>query len=291
MQQADYQTSYFPTWCPGCGNFGIWGSLKDALSKLDWKPDEFCVVYGVGCSGNMNDFIKAYGFHSLHGRAIANAVGLRLANHKLPVVVVGGDGDLLGEGGNHLMHACRGNYNITVMVHNNQVYGLTTGQNSPTALKGTKGKSTPQGTLEEPLNPTALAISQGASFVGQGFAGDIPHLTNLMQQAILHKGFSVVNVYQPCVTFNKLNTYAWFRQRVYHLDENYDKTNKVAAMEKSFEIVEKIPLGILYQVEKPTYEESIEQLGNTPLYQHNPQVSLDDLIVELGGSTRHGGGG
>lgn len=281
MQQTDYQTSYFPTWCPGCGNFGIWGSLKTALANVGWKPEEFCVVYGVGCSGNMNDFVKAYGFHSLHGRSIPNAIGIKLANHRLPVVVVGGDGDLLGEGGNHLMHACRGNYNITVMVHNNQVYGLTTGQNSPTALKGTKGKSTPQGIIEEPLNPTALAISQGASFVGQGFAGDIPHLTNLMQQAINHKGFSIVNVYQPCVTFNKLNTYAWFRQRVYHLDENYDKTNKVAAMEKSFELIEKIPLGVLYQVDKPTYEESIEQLGDVPLYQHVPQASLENLIPEL----------
>ncbi|KKS24504.1 MAG: Pyruvate synthase subunit beta [Microgenomates group bacterium GW2011_GWC1_41_8] len=281
MQQTDYQTSYFPTWCPGCGNFGIWGSLKDALSKLEWKPDEFCVVYGVGCSGNMNDFIKAYGFHSLHGRALPNAIGIKLANHKLPVVVVGGDGDLLGEGGNHMIHACRGNYNITVMIHNNQVYGLTTGQNSPTALKGTKAKSTPQGIIEEPLNPTALAISQGASFVGQGFAGDIPHLTNLIQQAILHKGFSVVNVYQPCVTFNKLNTYAWFRQRVYHLDENYDKTNKVAAMEKSFELLEKIPLGILYQVEKPTYEESIGQLGEIPLYKHDKIAKADQLLSEF----------
>ena len=167
------------------------------------------------------------------------------------------------------------------MIHNNQVYGLTTGQNSPTALKGTKAKSTPQGIIEEPLNPTALAISQGASFVGQGFAGDIPHLTNLMQQAIQHKGFSVVNVYQPCVTFNKLNTYAWFRQRVYHLDEQYDKTNKVAAMEKSFELLEKIPLGILYQVEKPTYEESIEQLGDAPLYQHVSQASFDNLVPEF----------
>ncbi|KKR72829.1 MAG: 2-oxoacid ferredoxin oxidoreductase, subunit beta [Candidatus Roizmanbacteria bacterium GW2011_GWB1_40_7] len=229
----------------------------------------------------MNDFIKAYGFHSLHGRALPNAIGIKLANHKLPVVVVGGDGDLLGEGGNHMIHACRGNYNITVMIHNNQVYGLTTGQNSPTALKGTKAKSTPQGIIEEPLNPTALAISQGASFVGQGFAGDIPHLTNLIQQAILHKGFSVVNVYQPCVTFNKLNTYAWFRQRVYHLDENYDKTNKVAAMEKSFELLEKIPLGILYQVEKPTYEESIGQLGEIPLYKHDKIAKADQLLSEF----------
>ena len=230
----------------------------------------------------MNDFVKAYGFHSLHGRALPNAIGIKLANHKLPIVVVGGDGDLLGEGGNHMIHACRGNYNITVMIHNNQVYGLTTGQVSPTALKGSKSKSTPQGIIEEPLNPTALAITQGASFVGQGFAGDIPHLTNLMMQAIQHKGFSVVNVFQPCVTFNKLNTYAWFRQRAYKLDEtNHDKTNRVAAVDKSFELLEKIPLGILYQVEKPTYEDSVEQLQETPLYQISSSVHFDNLISEL----------
>ena len=282
MNQTDYQTSYFPTWCPGCGNFGIWGSLKDALVKMEWKPDEFCVVYGIGCSGNMNDFIKAYGFHSLHGRAIPNAVGIRLANHKLPVVVVGGDGDLLGEGGNHFMHACRGNYDITVMVHNNQVYGLTTGQNSPTSLKGTRAKSTPEGIIEDPLNPTALAITQGATFVGQGFAGDIPHLTNLMQQAIQHKGFSVVNVYQPCVTFNKLNTYAWFRQRVYKLEEaGHDKTDKIAAIVKSLENIEKIPIGVLYQIDKPTYEESIPQLGDIPLYQHTLTLSADEMLSEM----------
>jgi 2-oxoglutarate ferredoxin oxidoreductase subunit beta len=282
MNQADYQTEYFPTWCPGCGNFGIWGSLKEALSKLAWKPDEFCVVYGVGCSGNMNDFIKAYGFHSLHGRALPNAVGMKLGNHKLPVIVVGGDGDLLGEGGNHLIHACRGNYNITVILHNNQVYGLTTGQNSPTALKGTKGKSTPEGIIEEPLNPTALAITQGASFVGQGFAGNIPHLTNLMIQAIQHTGFSLVNVFQPCVTFNKTNTYAWFRERVYTLDETgYDKTDRIAATAKAFEIVEKIPLGILYQVNKPSYEESIVQLGDTPLCQHKITLPLAEMLQEM----------
>ena len=283
MQQTDYQTSYFPTWCPGCGNFGIWGSLKDALSKLEWKPDEFCVVYGVGCSGNMNDFIKAYGFHSLHGRALPNAIGIKLANHKLPVVVVGGDGDLLGEGGNHMIHACRGNYNITVMIHNNQVYGLTTGQNSPTALKGTKAKSTPQGIIEEPLNPTALAISQGASFVGQGFAGDIPHLTNLIQQAILHKGFSVVNVYQPCVTFNKVNTYTFYRERIYKLDDKHDLRDREKALSIVSDPGHKIPLGIIYQVERPTYQDQEIVLQQGPLVKQiikNPSEHAD-LLAEF----------
>lgn len=277
MNPTDYNTSYFPTWCPGCGNFGVWGALKAAIAGTGWKPDEFCVVYGVGCSGNMNDFVKAYGFHALHGRALANAVGMRLANHKLPLVIVGGDGDQYGEGGNHLLHACRANFDMTLFVHNNQVYGLTTGQVSPTSEKGIKSKSTPGGIIEEPVNPMALAITQGATFVAQGFAGDIVHLTELMKQAIAHKGFSIVNVFQPCVTFNKHNTYQWFRERVYKLDDMFDRSNKLAALEKTL-TMDKIPLGILYEISRPTYEESVEVLLEAPLISSKLKVGFDQLV-------------
>ncbi|HLB60173.1 MAG TPA: 2-oxoacid:ferredoxin oxidoreductase subunit beta [Patescibacteria group bacterium] len=280
MANPNEYSGYFPTWCPGCGNFGIWGSLKDAFSKLGWQPDQFAIVYGVGCSGNMNDFVKAYGLHSLHGRAIPNAIGLKLANHTLPVVVIGGDGDLTGEGGNHLMHGCRGNYDMTVFIHNNQVYGLTTGQVSPTSSKGHKSKSTPEGIIEEPVNPLALALTQGATFVGQAFAGDIPHLTDMMMQAINHKGFSVVSIYQPCVTFNKINTYMWFRERIYKLDESHNKTDRVAAYAKTIE-QDKIPLGVLYQVEKPTYEEQLAQLAEGSLVQRQYSVDINNLIEEF----------
>jgi|SRR3989344_3744529 len=280
MKPNDFNTAYFPTWCPGCGNFGIWGALKNAITETGWGPDQFAIVFGVGCSGNMNDFVKAYAFHSLHGRALPNAIGMRLSNHILPIIVVGGDGDLLGEGGNHLMHACRGNFDITVILHNNQVYGLTTGQVSPTSEKGIKSKSTPAGIIEEPLNPIALAVSQGATFVGQGFAGDLVHLSQLMKQAIDHKGFSLVNVYQPCVTFNKHNTYQWFRERVYKLDETYDTSSKLAALEVSF-THEKIALGVLYKSPRPTYEESLPQLEHGPLIDQPVSVTLDDLLPEF----------
>jgi 2-oxoglutarate ferredoxin oxidoreductase subunit beta len=279
MNPNDYN-GYFPTWCPGCGNYGIWAALKAALVKLGWKPDDFAIVYGVGCSGNMNDFVKVYGLHSLHGRAVPNAIGLKLANHKLPVIVIGGDGDQYGEGGNHFMHACRGNYDLTVLVHNNQVYGLTTGQVSPTANKGAKSKSTPTGIIEEPVNPIALAVSQGASFVAQGFSGDIPLLTDLIVSAINHKGFSLVNCYQPCVTFNKVNTYQWFRERVYKLDESYNKTDKKNALDLSIEH-DKIPLGVIYQVERPVYEESLSQLQQGSLVEQGMQFDYKSLIDEF----------
>lgn len=280
MNPNDYN-QYFPTWCPGCGNFGIWGALKNALVKLAWKSDSFSMVYGIGCSGNMNDFMKAYGLHSLHGRAIPNAIGIRLANHNLPVIVTAGDGDLLGEGGNHLTHACRGNYDITVIIHNNQIYGLTTGQASPTTLKGTKSKSTPQGLIEVPINPTALAITQGATFVAQGYAGDLPHLTDLIVKASQHKGFAVVNAFQPCVTFNKINTHQWFRERVYKLDDSYNPNDMIGAIEKTLELPDKVPLGVLYKAERPTYEESVEQLKKGPLVNQTPTADTDALIHEL----------
>lgn len=279
MNPNDYN-NYFPTWCPGCGNYGIWASLKGALASLAWKPDQFTIVYGVGCSGNMNDFVKVYGLHSLHGRAMPNAIGLKLANHKLPVIVVGGDGDQYGEGGNHFMHACRGNYDITLLVHNNQVYGLTTGQVSPTSLKGSKSKSTPKGIIEDPVNPTALAITQGATYVAQGFAGDIPQLTKLIVDGINHKGFSLINVYQPCVTFNKVNTYQWFREKVYKLDETHNKEDIKQALSITVGN-DKIPTGVLYQVQKPTYEESLSQLENGALVDQEPTFDFKTLIDEL----------
>lgn len=279
MIASDFN-DYFPTWCPRCGDYGIWAALKEAFVKLGWQPDQFAMVFGIGCSGNMNDFVKGYGFHALHGRAIPNAKGIRLANHKLPVVVIGGDGDLLGEGGNHFIHACRGNFDMTVIIHNNQVYGLTTGQVSPTAPQGCQAKSTPQGIVEIPLNPTALAITQGASFVGQGFAGDIQHLTNLISAGIQHQGFSVINVFQPCATFNKVNTYKWYLERIYKLDESYDNKNIQPALKKAMEF-EKLPLGILYQADRPTYEASLPQLAEKSLVEQALAVDIKSLLEEF----------
>lgn len=273
---------YFPTWCPGCGNFGIWAAVKNAFAALQYNPDNIAVVFGIGCSGNMNDFLWANSFHALHGRSIPNAIGIKIANHQLPVVAIVGDGDCYGEGGNHFLHAARGNHDITVIVHDNRVYGLTTGQVAPTASQGFKSKSTPQGIIEMPVNPLALALTQGATFVSQGFSGDIPHLTDLIVAAVKHRGFSLINVFQPCVTFNQENSYAWYRQRVYKLNpDSYDAVNFNLALEKTFELEEKIPIGIIYQVKRATYTDNLSQLQETPLTEAKKGIVLEKFINEF----------
>jgi 2-oxoglutarate ferredoxin oxidoreductase subunit beta len=225
-------TGYKPTWCPGCGNWGIGMSLKMAFVEMGMMPSSVMISFGIGCSGNMNDFVNGYAMHGLHGRAIATAVGMKLANHKMPVCAVVGDGDCYGEGGNHFLHACRGNHDIKVLIHDNRVYGLTTGQVSPMAEKGQKSKSTPSGIIETPVDPLALAITQGASFVAQTFAGDTKHMVETIKKAFAHTGFAVVNVLQPCVTFDKKSTYQYYMQHVYKLDASYNPGDKMAALAK-----------------------------------------------------------
>ncbi len=276
-------TGYKPTWCPGCGNWGIGAALKSAFTQLGFNPSRVVVIFGIGCSGNMNDFLNAYAIHSLHGRAIPNAIGVKLANHKLPVVAVVGDGDCYGEGGNHLIHAARGNHDITVIVHDNGVYGLTTGQVAPTAPKGFKSKSTPSGIIENSINPLALALTQGATFVAQTFAGETAHMIEIIKQGIVHKGFSLINILQPCVTFNKFNTYQYYKEHSYKLPFDYQKDNYQLALQKTTELFEeKFPLGVLYQVEKPTYTEHLPQLSEKPLIEKerftNFQSVVDDFI-------------
>ena len=229
----------------------------------------------------MNDFLNAYAMHGLHGRAIPSAIGMKVANHNMDTIVIGGDGGIYGEGGNHFLHACRGNHDMTVIVHDNMVYGLTTGQVAPTAKKGYKSKSTPNGIIEVPVNALALAITQGATFVAQGFAGDARGLTEILKGAITHKGFSLVNILQPCVTFNKVNTYQYYLQRVYKLDEKHDATDIRVAMERSMDILEeKYPTGILYQTERAAYHEQIDQL-ESPLVSRAPNTSIDAYLPHL----------
>lgn len=275
-------SGYFPTWCPGCGNFGIWAALKSAFTKLGFTQENFAVIFGIGCSGNMNDFLWTTSFHALHGRALPTAIGVKLANHQLPVVCIVGDGDCYGEGGNHLLHASRGNHDITVIVHDNRVYGLTTGQVAPTAMKGFKAKSTPSGIIEMPVNPLALCITQGATFVAQGFSGDMTSLSDLIVEAVRHKGFSLVNVFQPCVTFNQQTTYAWYRERVYKLTEkNHDPKDIKKALEKTLELEEKIPLGIVFQQDRPVYTDSLPQVAQKSLIEADLHVDLTPFIKEF----------
>ena len=275
-------TGYKPTWCPGCGNWGIGMALKTAFIEMGLSPSSLMISFGIGCSGNMNDFINGYAMHGLHGRAVATAVGMKLANHKLPVCAIVGDGDCYGEGGNHFLHACRGNHDIKVIIHDNRVYGLTTGQVAPTAEKGQKSKSTPSGIIEVPVDPLALAITQGATLVAQTFAGDTKHMVETIKKAFQHTGFAVVNVLQPCVTFGEKSTYQYYMQRVYKLDSNYNPADKTAALEKAFEVEkEKFPLGVLYQSQRKAYhQEAIADnavsLINQPRFQ-----DFDNLVEEF----------
>lgn len=271
------------TWCKGCGNFGIFVALKNAFDKLGWKPNDVLLTYGIGCHGHMVNYLNAFGFEGLHGRALPVATGAKLANHKLNVISIVGDGDNLGEGGNHFTHACRRNVDTTCIIHDNQVYGLTVGQSSPTSAIGFKSKTAPTGTVEEPINPALIALAAGAPFVAQGFSGDIKQLTDLFVAAIQHKGFSVVNVFQPCVTFNYLNTYKWFYERVYKIEETgYAPNDKMQAMAKALEIGEKLPTGIIYNVERPLFEESLPQIAKEPLVnQKIGEVDMAKLFEEF----------
>lgn len=267
--QATLKSPIFPTWCPGCGDFGIWASMKQAIVELALPEEQLVLVYGVGCSGNMADFNRVYGFHALHGRGIANAEAIKLANHDLKVIVIAGDGDTYGEGLNHFLTAVRGNHDITLIIHDNQVYGLTTGQNSPTTSKGTKTKSSPLGVVDQPVNPLALALSANATFVARGYAGKIPQLTALMKQAIMHEGISVLDVFQPCVTFNKINTHQWFQTKIYDLQEKgHNIEDKTAAWQKSWEI-EGLPIGVFY-----------EDKNSVPYHKQLPQLQTASLVKQ-----------
>jgi 2-oxoglutarate/2-oxoacid ferredoxin oxidoreductase subunit beta len=283
MSVQDFSTAYKPTWCPGCGNFGIWLSLKNALAKLNLTPEQAMVVYGVGCHGNMYDWLHSYGFAGLHGRTLPVAQAIKLANHKLPVIVVSGDGDGLGEGGNHFIHAAKRNPDLCVIIHDNGVYGLTTGQAAPTAKLGFKTKSTPEGVTDEPINPLALALTAGATFVARAFAGDGAHLTEIFAQAVNHKGFALVDVLQPCVTFDKVHSYSWYRQRVYKLEpDQYAPDNKLKAFEKAMEWGDRIPLGVFYKENRLTNEDREAALADIPLVERKLElINLDGLIAEF----------
>ncbi len=265
LKGQQFNTTHSPTWCPGCGDFGIWTSLKNAIDELGLEYHNTVVVYGIGCSGNMANTVKTYAFHGLHGRPLPVAEAVKLANHGLHVIIIAGDGDTYGEGMNHFLTSMRGNHDITLIVHDNQVYGLTTGQTAPTSEKGYESKSTPQGVIEEPVNPVLLALSAGAGFISRGFSGNTVQLTELIKKGIQHKGFSLVDVFQPCVTFNKHNTFQWFFRRVYDLDkEGYVPNSWEKAAEKARE-TERLATGIFYIHERPTYHGSLPQLAKGPL--------------------------
>jgi len=284
LKANDFNSDVFPTWCPGCGDFAIWAAVKNALVKKGLHPHEVSLVFGIGCSGNFASFIKGNVFHSLHGRALPAAAGARLANHEMTVLAIGGDGDGFAEGLNHTIQTIRSNINLTYIVHDNHVYSLTTGQTSPTSVKGFKSKTTPEGAFEYPINPVALALSAGGSFIARGFAGDIPHLTDLILKGINHNGFSFIDVMQPCPTFNPHLSYDWYRERVYKLeDKGYVPDNRYKAFEISQEsFSEKIATGIIYEEQRETLEGHYPQLKGSPLARQKVSVrSIDGNLAEF----------
>lgn len=284
IKLLDLQTKESPDWCPGCGDFGILMGIKKAVIELDRPLHETCIVSGIGCSGKLNHFVNTYGFEGLHGRALPLATGIHLANHNLNVVAVGGDGDGYGIGMGHFMHTMRRNMNFTYIVHNNQVYGLTKGQYSPTTEPGMKTSSSPFGAIETPVNPIKLGLAaEGVTFLARGFAGDIKHLHALILEGMKHKGFALIDVLQPCVTFNKLNTYDFFKSRVYKLEEDttYDKTNRQMAMERADEWDKRIATGIFYQIDAPTYEDSIPTIQEKALVEYDIEnIDVEPLFRE-----------
>lgn len=272
---ADLKGKVDPDWCPGCGDYGVLAALQKALVELQIPNHNVAVVSGIGCSSNLPGFINTYGMHTLHGRSLPVATGLKLANHELTVIATGGDGDGFGIGGNHFMHTMRRNVDILYMVMDNQIYGLTTGQTSPTSRLGMKTKSMPFGNIESPINPINLALTAGATFVARGFSGEQKHLTELIKQGIQHKGFSFIDVFSPCVTYNKDNTYQWFRPRVKKLEEDstYDATEWVAAVERSLVWGEEIPIGKFFErTDVPTLHESEPVLNDGPLVHRDPRI-------------------
>ena len=279
----DLKTPKKNTWCPGCGNFGILMAFKKALIELGIEREDAVLVSGIGCHGKMVNYVNINGFHGIHGRVLPLAQGIKLANPKLNVVGFAGDADQYNEGWSHFAHAVRMNIDMTLIVHDNMVLGLTTGQATSTSQQGFKSKSTPFGVIPPMLNPVAHALVSNGTFVARGFSGDMFHLKNLIVEAIKHRGFAFIDVFQPCVTFNYLNTYEWFRQRVYKLEEeDHDVTDRRKALEKAFEWGDRIPIGIFYNKERPTYHDNLPHLKDAPLTKvPTKNVDITSTINEL----------
>ena len=282
----DFRNSVKPNWCPGCGDFSVQAAIQKAAANLGLEPEEVALITGIGCSGRLSGYINSYGVHGIHGRALPLAQGVKMANKDLTVIASGGDGDGYAIGMGHTIHALRRNMNITYIVMDNQIYGLTKGQTSPSSAVGFVTKSTPKGNIEKNVVPLELALSSGATFVAQGFSSDIKALTKLIEDAINHDGFSFVNVFSPCVTYNKVNTYDWFKEHLTSIEdiENYDPTDKQLAMKTVLEH-ESLVKGIVYQdTTIPSYESQIEELDESALTKrdiHLSEQEFNDLTAQF----------
>lgn len=275
MTSIEAYGKFETAWCPGCGNFGILNSLKHALAACDLAPHQVLLVSGIGQAAKAPHYLKANVFNGLHGRSLPAAIGAKLANPELTVIAESGDGCMYGEGGNHFLAALRRNLDLTILAHDNRVYGLTKGQASPTSEQGFLTKAQPHGAFAAPFNPVAVAVTMGASFVARGYAGLPEHLAGLIAQAIRHRGTALVDIMQPCVSFNKVNTYQWYKEHCYELGEDHDPTDHSQALRTALEFGERIPLGVIYKKEGPIFEDQFAVLKKGPLARQ--EVPLDRL--------------
>jgi len=268
-------------WCPGCGNYAILNGLKQTLFELGIQPERLVVISGIGQAAKAPHYYRCNLFNGLHGRSLPVATAIKAVNPELIVIDESGDGCMYGEGGNHFIHAIRRNPDITNIVHNNMVYGLTKGQASPTSLQGFKTLVQREGVFHETFNPLAVAITLGASFVARAFAGDVAQMKEVFKQAITHKGYALVDVLQPCVTYNKLNTYSWFKTKTYYLESSHDPHDRIEALKRAWE-TERLPLGIFYLNPKPTFEErlNVYEESREPLYKRNPDLKKLSAWIE-----------
>lgn len=274
----DYATKETNVWCPGCGDFAILQAVKMALFDIQADPTQTMIVSGIGCSSQMPHWVNVNGFHGIHGRALPVATGMKLANPGMNILVHGGDGDGYGIGAGHFIHAMRRNINLTYIVHNNQIYGLTKGQASPTSEKGHKTASTPYGSPDNPIDPLKLAIVSGATFVARGASSNLLHLKELIVQGMNHRGFSLIDVMQPCVTFNKVNTYGWLKETSYIFQDEYPSDDMHAALQKTEEFPDKVPLGVYYETTRPTHEEEMGISEKPPVAYNHSQPDISQLL-------------
>lgn len=271
-------------WCPGCGNFGIRKALIQALNELEIDPLNTVLTSGIGQAAKMPQYINSHFFNGLHGRGLPLAAAIKSVNPELTVIAEGGDGDMYGEGGNHFIHNIRRNMDITHLVHNNMIYGLTKGQGSPTSLQGMKTNVQVSGVINEPFNPIAVSLSLGATFIARAFSGNIEQLKDIIKAALTHKGYSLIDIFQPCVTFNKLNSYKWYKDNTYDIPASHDKTDINAAFSLSLK-KDKYPIGIIYEIpDKPTYSDlcSIYQTNKKALINRKRNLdNVNQLLVDL----------
>lgn len=275
--------TYETAWCPGCGNFSILDCLKGALEELGKDPHDVLIAAGIGQAAKLPQYISVNSFCGLHGRAVPPAVAAKIVNPKLTVIINSGDGDSYGEGGNHFIHNIRRNVDIAHFIHDNQVYGLTKGQASPTSDEGAITDIQVDGSQNIPFNPVLMAIAAGAGFVARSFSGNPLHLKEMMKRAIQFKGYALVDILQPCISFNKVNTFAWYKQRVYELDKTHDSANRLLAMERSMEFGDRIPIGVLYEKQQPTYHEKHNVLKSRQVLagRRNDPALIEAYLQEL----------